>query len=389
MGKIFHPGQSSNYSDDYPLSWSSETFHGSSERYMNSKVCPGKDEKRYWNLICPIKLTDQPLNTLPDIQSTQESIRFLRQFTKNLYEDKERLLFDNKTTITTKQQPYFLAVGYHKPHINFRFPRHYLKRFQLKKFYNYTADKVKPVDVPNVAWNPYNDIRKRDDFKNKSISFPYGPIKPNMAAHIRQAYYSSVSYVDNLFGQLIEHINLNNTVIVVTSDHGWSLGEHAEWAKYSNFEVAVKVPLFIYSPEISTFSAKGHQIDSLVELVDIFPTLVDLLHLPEIVPCKSCNRNNLNADDILCTEGKSFYQLLMPGPSLSVKSRKWHAAYSQYPRPGIYPTVDPDTDKPRLNTITIMGYSIRTDYYRYTLWIQYYPQNFTKGEKLYKLYIAE
>lgn len=388
VGKIFHPGQSSNNSDDYPLSWSTQTFHGSSEKYMKRKVCPGKDGKRYWNLFCPVKLTDQPLNTLPDIQSTQEAICFLRQYATNLYPDRTCNLYDNKCIITS--QPYFLAVGYHKPHINFRFPRHNLKKFLLQNFYNYTEDKVKPADMPKVAWNPYNDIRKRDDFKNKSISFPYGPIKRKAAALIRQGYYASVNYVDDLFGQLMEYINLNNTVILVTSDHGWSLGEHAEWAKYSNFDVAVRVPLIIYSPEIPTFGGKGHRIDSLVELVDIFPSLVDLLHLPEIEYCKNSLQYNINVDQILCTEGKSFYQLLLPGPSPSVKSScKWFAAYSQYPRPGTRPTVVPDSDKPRLNAITIMGYSIRTDYYRYTIWIQYYPQNFTKGTKLYKIYSKE
>lgn len=328
---------------------------------MNGKVCTndGDNDKRYWNLICPVNVIDQPLRTLPDIQSTQEAIRFLKNFTGH-----------KQNPNSHEYRPYFLAVGYHKPHINFRFPRHYLERFPVESFYNYTMDVKKPKDMPNVAWNPYNDLRERDDIKHVPIPFPYGPIPEEVAARIRQAYYASVSYVDDQFGELMRYVNLNDTIIVILGDHGWSLGEHTEWAKYSNFEVAVKVPLIIYTPEVTHSIRGGHRIENLVELVDLFPSLIDLLHLPRIPNCTR-GLNHLN----LCTEGTSFYSLLMPGAAPTKKT----AAFSQFPRPGIVPTVDPDSDTPRLHEIKIMGYSLRTIDYRYTLWIQFNAQNFTRG----------
>lgn len=187
---------------------------------MNSPVCPDREGILRKNLICPVELQTQPFKTLPDIESVAEALRFVESRKHNHVE------------------PFFMAMGFHKPHINFRFPKQFLSRFPLQKFYNYTEDRLKPPNMPAVAWNPYTDVRARDDFKHSNISFPYGPISQHQAAQIRQGYYASVAYVDDLFGKLMSGLDLDNTVVVVLGDHGWSLGEHAEWAKYSNFEVA-------------------------------------------------------------------------------------------------------------------------------------------------------
>ncbi|XP_036336327.1 iduronate 2-sulfatase [Rhagoletis pomonella] len=359
VGKVFHPGISSNSSDDYPYSWSLPTFRPPSEKYMNSPVCPDAGGVLRKNLICPVHLQTQPLKTLPDIESTAEAIRFI--------------------TTYQRRRPYFLALGFHKPHINFRFPQQFLERFHLKDFNNYTTDTHKPEDMPNVAWNPYIDVRSRDDFKHRNISFPYGPISALQRSQIRQAYYASVAYVDDLFGKFMAHVNRRNTIVLVTSDHGWSLGEHAEWAKYSNFEVALRVPLIIRSPEfpLTTFQ----RMHTIAELVDIYPTLVDLAHLP---PLPLCNASAPAYEQLTCREGKSLYPLLQ-GVGLGEE----HVAFSQYPRPGIEPTKHPNSDKPKLLNIKVMGYSMRTTIFRYTLWVRFHAQNFSRdwndvfGEELY------
>lgn len=356
IGKIFHPGVSSNNNDDYPFSWSRPAFHPKSEKYMNSPVCLDGSGILKKNLICPVQLESQPLKTLPDIESVKEAKRFLD--------------FEAK-------KPFFLALGFHKPHINFRFPKEFLDGFRVEDFQNYTEDSYKPDGMPNVAWNPFTDVRSRDDFKRCNISFPYGPIPSVQRAAIRQAYYASVAYVDDLFGKFLESVNRNNTVILITGDHGWSLGEHAEWAKYSNFEVAVRVPLIVQSPEFAI--SKPKRIKSIVEMVDIFPTLVDLAKLPQIPKCQQkCNQ-------MLCTEGKSLYRYFIEPNRNDIMMR----ALSQYPRPGWEPTKYPNSDKPRLKNIKVMGYSMRTDNFRYTLWVKFHPGNFTKdwtqiyGEEMY------
>ncbi|XP_013110817.2 iduronate 2-sulfatase isoform X2 [Stomoxys calcitrans] len=366
VGKVFHPGISSNNTDDYPLSWTARPFRPKSERFMNSPVCPDKMGVLRRKLICPVDLKTQPYKTLPDIESVAEAIRVIRSRGK-------------------ARRPYFLALGFHKPHINFRFPSEYMQHFRVENFYNYTKDNYKPHDMPKVAWNPYTDIRSRHDMKHLNIPFPYGPIPKRQSAKIRQAYYAAVSYVDDLFGRLMQNIDLENTVVLVTSDHGWSLGEHAEWAKYSNFEVALRVPLIIRSPE---FSSDGRELTRnlsvLTELVDIFPTLVDLAHLPSIPRCLN---NTPMEEQLTCTEGKSLYPFIRQQSTRIVERELF--ALSQYPRPGRLPTKHPNSDKPKLKQIKIMGYSLRSDTFRYTLWIEFNPLDFTKdwsttyGEELY------
>ncbi|ALC42303.1 CG12014, partial [Drosophila busckii] len=361
-GKVFHPGLSSNNSDDYPLSWSAPAFRPRTEQYMNSPVCPdpsGDSVLRKYNLICPVELQTQPYKTLPDIESVTEALRFVHSY-----------------NLKQTEQPFLLAVGFHKPHINFRIPRQFYNQFPLDQFYNYTNSTEKPQLMPSVAWNPYTDVRARDDFKHANISFPYGPLSDQQAARIRQGYYASVAYVDDLFGKLVAGLDLQSTVVVVLGDHGWSLGEHGEWAKYSNFEVALRVPLIIRSPEFPL--SHSRHFGSITELIDVFPTVVDLAHLPPLPTCQG------NSSQLTCGEGKSLYpQLKGLKPAFS------HVALSQYPRPGMLPTKFPNSDKPKLRNIKIMGYSLRTDVYRYTLWVRFHAHNFSQdwhnvyGEELY------
>lgn len=148
---------------------------------------------------------------------------------------------------------------------------------------------------------------------------------------------------------------------------GWSLGENGLWAKYSNFDVALKVPLIFIKPGLSP-----QAIHTPVELIDIFPTLVDLADLPQNIP--KCN--NHSDKTVLCFEGKSLVSLM------SNKVVKNQFAISQYPRPSAYPKRN--SDKPRLKDIKIMGYSIRTKRYRYTEWVPFNKTSFKiNWNKLY------
>ncbi|XP_072482738.1 iduronate 2-sulfatase isoform X2 [Notamacropus eugenii] len=323
VGKVFHPGISSNHSDDFPYSWSIPPFHPSSEQYENSKTCKGQDEELHANLICPVNVADVPEGTLPDKQSTEEAIRLLEKMKK-------------------MNGLFFLAVGYHKPHIPFRYPK-----------------------------------RK-----------------------IRQSYFASVSYLDSQVGHLLNALDelqlSNNTIIAFVSDHGWALGEHGEWAKYSNFDVATQVPLMFYVPgktapfispgeklfpyidpfdSTSEVMVPGGRATELVELVSLFPTLSELagLNVPRRCPFDSFNIE-------LCREGPSLVRYLNftkweRDPYDSTRKPIDLVAYSQYPRPADTPQWN--SDKPHLKDIKIMGYSIRTVDYRFTVWVSFNPENFT------------
>jgi iduronate 2-sulfatase len=207
IGKIFHHGPSSNKTEDYPYSWSSPAFIPSTQQYRNKPVCVGEDGEMQRNLLCPVIVDLQPESTLPDIQSAEKAREFLSE---------------------EHDEPFFLGVGFYKPHIPFKFPAEYL---DLHPIDNFKKDHLRPIDLPDVAWNPYNDIRDRDDLRALNVSFPYGPVPSEFAARIRQHYYASVSYIDDLLGGVLQLVNFTNTIVVLTSDHGWSLGEHSEWAK--------------------------------------------------------------------------------------------------------------------------------------------------------------
>ncbi|XP_073399696.1 iduronate 2-sulfatase [Dendrobates tinctorius] len=369
VGKVFHPGISSNHTDDYPYSWSVGPYHPSTEKYENTKTCRGKDGQLHANLVCPVDVSKVPEGTLPDIQSTEEAIRLLK-------------------TVHQQNALFFLAVGYHKPHIPFRFPKEFLKLYPIENI-SLAPDPDIPRNLPSVAYNPWTDIRKREDVQALNISFPYGPIPPHFQRLIRQSYYASVSYLDSQVGQLLSALeNLgfaNDTMIVFASDHGWSLGEHGEWAKYSNFDVATRVPLMFYVPGITATKQTQNNIfpyidpfsiesmrktpgkikEDPVELLSLYPTIADVAGLPRV---PACPVYSFHVD--LCTEGRS----LLPYFSTAGKKTAESAAYSSYPRPSDTPQWN--SDLPDLQDIRIMGYSMRTRDYRLTLWVGYNPETF-------------
>lgn len=345
IGKIFHHGPSSNKTDDYPYSWSNPTFIPSSQEYRNKPVCVSEDGELRRNLLCPVVVELQPEGTLPDIQSAEKAREFLS---------------------SNQDEPFFLSVGFYKPHIPLKFPIEYLDRHDIDDF---KKDHLRPIDIPDVAWNPYNDLRERDDFKALNVSFPYGPVPSEYAARLRQHYYAAVSYIDDLIGGILELVNFSNTIVVLTSDHSWSLGEHGEWSKYSNYETALKVPLIIYNPKAPQLKAK--KISTIGELIDLFPTLVDVARLPEVPKCK----HSINYDEdenLTCTEGKSLFHANNDGAD--------EFAFSQYPRPGPYPSKAPDSDQPKLREIKIMGYTIRSKQFRYTAWIKFNNKKFKRSK---------
>lgn len=330
---------------------------------MNEAVCTNAHDAAFRrNLVCPVHVRLQPERTLPDIQSVAEAKRLIAIAKHNA-------------------APYFIAIGLHKPHIPYQYPVRYRRHHAIEKFQSTDSDHIR-YGMPSVAFNPYNDLRQRDDVQQLNVSFPFGPIEKHFASKIRQSYYAAVTYVDDLIGQLMLAVNLSDTVIVLTSDHGYSLGEHAEWAKYTNYEIGVRVPLIIYTPAIG-HALQRHPFKSnrIAELIDVFPTLVDLAELPAIEQCGQLEPSARQT----CTEGKSLMPYIGHRSDLDGLTE---FAISQYPRPGVYPTQLPDSDQPRLAEINIMGYSIRTQYFRYTIWLEFNANTFVRSKFRSGKYLA-
>lgn len=172
------------------------------------QVCPTNDGSLHTNIYCPVDVTKQPEGTLPDIQNTQFALNLLKTFSSQP---------------ETSRKPFFLAVGFYKPHIPLRFPKEFLKLYPLSSI-PLAPDPYLPLHLPSVAYEPWTDLRWRDDIAALNLSFPYGPMPSLYARKIRQGYYASVSYIDSLIGELLQGVEeyglRSNTVVVVTGDHG-------------------------------------------------------------------------------------------------------------------------------------------------------------------------
>lgn len=257
---------------------------------------------------------DVPDNALNDGATADRAIQALRQ---------------------VKDKPFFMAVGFLKPHLPFVAPKKYFDLYSLADT-RLAGNPQAPKDVPAIALHNWAELRGYMGIPKE------GPLSDAQARELRRAYYAAASYTDAQIGKVIGELDRlglrDRTVIVLWGDHGWQLGEHGLWCKHTNFETAARAPLIISAPG----SRKGAKTQALAEFSDIYPTICELAGLP--VP--------------VAVEGRSLVPV-MADPSKEVNT----AAFSQYPRG------------------KVMGRSIRTDRYRYTEWAE--PGKKPEGVELY------
>jgi len=222
-----------------------------------------------------------------------------------------------------KDRPFFLAMGFYKPHLPFNAPKKYWDKYPAEKI-KLADNPFAPKNAPSYALTNWGELRNYYGIPRK------GPCSAKLSRDLIRGYYASVSYIDAQIGRLLKELDRlklrEKTVVILWGDHGWKLGEHGMWCKHTNFELDTHVPLILSVPGMQT---KGRRTKALTEYVDMYPTL-----------CEACG---LNVPSHL--EGLSVM------PLVQNPDRPWKkAAFSQYPRG------------------KIMGYSIRTKKYRYTEW---------------------
>lgn len=175
-----------------------------------------------------------------------------------------------------KDAPFFLAVGLIRPHYPMVAPRSTFNQYPWQQ-----------IDLPENPANDLDDIPKLGLAGTRSGSNPIGKY-PDNQRRMWAAYYASVAFMDAQVGRILRHLDelglRESTAVVFTSDHGYHLGEHTFWQKANLHEEVVRVPLMMDVPGI-----KSGRSSSIVELVDIFPTLSDLagLEIPSSVEGKS------------------------------------------------------------------------------------------------------
>lgn len=228
-----------------------------------------------------------------------------------------------------KDKPFFLAVGFRRPHLPFSAPKKYWDMYDREKI-PLPGQRTPASNIPAYAVHKNEELRGYSDIGFNNV------ITDAKQRELLHGYYAAISYTDAQIGKVLaelDRLNLtNNTIIVLWSDHGFHLGEKGLWTKTTNYELDTRVPLIIAAPR----KERGVKTDALVELVDLYPTLAELGGLP--VP-----------------EGLEGTSL---APLLTRPGQPWKsAAFSQFPRPWQYKG-EPET----------MGYAIRTDRYRYVEW---------------------
>ena len=170
--------------------------------------------------------------------------------------------------------PFFLAVGFVKPHLPFNAPKKYWDLYDAEKI-ELPKNSVFPKSAPRKANHKWGELRYYNQVPKQ------GQVSETMAKKLIHGYYASVSYVDAQIGKVINAIdNLglrDNTVIILVGDHGWSLMEHGLWVKHSNFEVALQVPLIVSASNIP----KNKKTNSIAELVDLYPSICELANISQ------------------------------------------------------------------------------------------------------------
>ena len=232
-----------------------------------------------------------------------------------------------------------------------------------------------PKDVSGLAWYGCPDsLKQYPQSANESTPLPTKDQKD-----LRRAYYASVSYMDYNFGLLMSHVKQlglrDDTVIVMHSDHGYQLGERNIWCKETVFDLATRVPLMIHAPQYAQVARA--RTDAMVELVDLFPTLVELAGLPSV---DTPHRNEIPL------EGRSIVPVIAAvstGSHVAQTVELFNASFSQYSRRRCrsnlfchVQTCCPESSStPRSKASsdtgfgTWTGFSVRTRGYRYSRWV--------------------
>jgi arylsulfatase A-like enzyme len=339
MGKIYHgvfpEGSSRTVADTFgdKPSWSVPAFRPGPRYYYTEEGIDAAKEI-YQKIYKPAnpgpddwtkKLVFGPATEAPDVPDS------------TLYDGQvaDRTVASLKDLSQKPDEPFFLAVGFIKPHSPYIAPKKYWDLYDPAKI-DIVGETEFLEGVPKVALHGSGELRRyTDQAKN-------GPIPNEAQRRVKHAYYACISYIDAQIGRVLAELDAqglrDNTIVVLWSDHGYHLGEQNLWGKTTNFELDTRVPLIVRAPGRA---GNGQTSDALVELVDLFPSLTDLCGL----------------DQPHELEGTSLVPLLDTPRILWKKG-----AFSQFTRG------------------KIRGYSIRTPRSRYTEWRNTSTQEVTARE---------
>ena len=365
-GKIYHPSSAIDKID--PISWNMPYLDPKESDYANNLGKPANSQyQKPENKALFVNKKERAKRDNDDEEPTTikgPSTECI-DVPDNAYDDGVITLLAKKQLIdfSKSKNPYFMAVGYHKPHLPFVAPKKYWDLYNradmpLATFTEHAKD------APEIAYHKSGELRNYLDIPefatyNQPGNHVY--LKEEKQKELIHGYFAAVSYMDAQVGILLNTLDslgtLNNTIIVLWGDHGWHLGDHDLWEKHTNLENATRAPLMVAAPGM-----KPGRTNSLSEHLDIFPTIVDLAGLA--IPSQ--------------LQGKSL-KSVMQNNSATVKD----FSMSQYPRK----LSKEEAKKAGYDSNKIMGYSLRTNKYRFTIWMNDFTTSQAFDEK--KIFASE
>ena len=352
-GKIFHPGTSSGGpgkegggDGGYPFmtngSWSEpyyfcDQFYNGSFQSPVAQDFPGEKAGCIQDAECIECLTkagsitaagkpaishaDCPDRCYPDGDVARETVRKLHS---------------NMT------QPFFLTAGLKRPHLGWFVPQNYWDKYTTEDIT--IATHRSPPNISHTSFGTNSEICGMDNINCTKTEDDFPIVADEMHQYLRHGYYSAVTFMDSQLGlildALVDTALVDNTAVLFWGDHGYQLGEHGLWSKITNFELATRVPLIVALPHHPE-ETKGKSASGFVELLDVFPTVVEVLGLP--------------APEAL--QGVSLMPLLT-----GEKKTIMDATYSQIQR------------------VQTMGLSMRVEGWRFTEWTAF---NYSTGRAIY------
>ena len=294
-GKVFNYNGSGSGLDEVPNAWSiNKTPYGQWEYGWGCffAYADGKHREDKSGYKPRYEFPEVEDNELPDGMNTDAALKQLEDL---------------------KDQRFFMALGFIKPHLPFVAPKKYL-------------DLYKDTEIKLAK----NQSRKKTAYGHNSGEFykyqvdkkESNPLSREDQISAKKAYYACVSYIDAQLGRVLDKLKKlgldQNTIVVLWGDHGWNLGDHDMWAKHTVLETALKSPLMIYTP-----GQKGLRSKSIVETVDIYPTLLKLCELQN-----AQTEHPLSGQDLSpLFEAKELtknYAISHWGNSFSIRNQRFH-----------------------------------------------------------------
>ena len=316
LGKTYHVGHGIHGD---PQSWTVPPYRDFEVEYALKETTGGKltREEAYFNNIL-----DRPIHQLPKGPAWEEA-----DVPDDAYADGRVAAETIKRleAAAKEEGPFFIAVGFARPHLPFTVPKKYWDLYDPKKLPMPTTSEF-PKDSPPVAHKHGGEIANYKPVPND------GKTDEDLTRKLIHGYYASMSYADAQAGKVLEaldRLNLaDDTIVILWGDHGFHLGDHGTWTKHTNYEQANRIPLIVRAPGITR---PGTSTEQLAQTVDVYPTLAALAGLPAPEVPQPIDGNNLLP--------------VLKDPSKRVSDHVYHA----FPH-------------------AVMGRGIRTDRYRMVEW---------------------